>query len=63
LLADEPTGNLDPNTADGVFQMLIAIVRAEGLSALVATHNYALSGKMDRTLVLDKGRLEERHVP
>jgi lipoprotein-releasing system ATP-binding protein len=63
LLADEPTGNLDPNTADGVFQMLIAIVRAEGLSALVATHNYALSAKMDRTLVLDKGRLEERRAP
>ena len=59
LLADEPTGNLDPNTADGVFQMLISIVRAEGLSALLATHNYALSGKMDRTFVLDKGRLVE----
>jgi lipoprotein-releasing system ATP-binding protein len=58
LLADEPTGNLDPATADGVFQMLISIVRAEGLSALVATHNYALSEKMDHTLVLDKGRLE-----
>ena len=59
LLADEPTGNLDPTTADGVFQMLIAIVRVEGLSALVATHNHALSDKMDRTLVLDKGRLVE----
>ena len=59
LLADEPTGNLDPATAEGVFQMLIAIVRVEGLSALVATHNHALSGKMDRTLVLDKGRLVE----
>jgi lipoprotein-releasing system ATP-binding protein len=59
LLADEPTGNLDPSTADGVFQMLISIVRSEGLTALVATHNYALSGKMDRTLVLDKGKLVE----
>ena len=59
LLADEPTGNLDPSTADGVFQMLIAIVRAEGLSALLATHNYALSGKMDRTLILEKGGLAE----
>ena len=57
LLADEPTGNLDPATADGVFQMLIAIVRSEGLSALVATHNHALSEKMDRTLVLDKGSI------
>jgi lipoprotein-releasing system ATP-binding protein len=59
LLADEPTGNLDPTTAEGVFQMLISIVRVEGLSALVATHNHALSGKMDRTLVLEKGRLVE----
>jgi len=64
LLADEPTGNLDPATADGVFQMLISIVRSEGLSALVATHNYALSGKMDRTLILDKGLLREAaHEP
>jgi lipoprotein-releasing system ATP-binding protein len=62
LLADEPTGNLDPATADAVFQILITIVRAEGLSALVATHNYALSARMDRTLVLDKGRLVERAV-
>jgi lipoprotein-releasing system ATP-binding protein len=57
LLADEPTGNLDPATAEAVFQMLISIVRAEGLAALVATHNYALSAKMDRTMVLDKGEL------
>src|SRR5215470_4769059 len=63
LLADEPTGNLDPATADAVFQMLISIVRGEGLSALVATHNYALSEKMDRTLILDKGRLETAHTP
>jgi lipoprotein-releasing system ATP-binding protein len=60
LLADEPTGNLDPGTADGVFQMLIALVHAEGLSALVATHNYALAEKMDRTFVLDQGRLVAR---
>ena len=59
LLADEPTGNLDPATADGAFQMLISIVRSEGLAALVATHNYALSAKMDRTFVLDKGELKE----
>ena len=60
LLADEPTGNLDPRTADGVFDMLIALVRFEGLSALIATHNYELSKKMDRTLLLDKGTLAER---
>ena len=60
LLADEPTGNLDPRTADGVFEMLIGLVRSEGLSALIATHNYDLSKKMDRTLLLDKGLLVER---
>jgi lipoprotein-releasing system ATP-binding protein len=59
LLADEPTGNLDPRTADGVFEELIKLVRQEGLSALIATHNYALSDKMDRTLQLDKGTLIE----
>ena len=60
LLADEPTGNLDPRTSEGVFEMLIALVRSEGLSALIATHNYELSKKMDRVLVLDKGLLVER---
>ena len=62
LLADEPTGNLDPRTADGVFEMLIGLVRSEGLSALIATHNYELSKKMDRTLLLDKGVLVERQA-
>src|SRR3954466_13437520 len=60
LLADEPTGNLDPKTADGVFEMLISLVRSEGLSALIATHNYDLSSKMDRVFMLDKGLLVER---
>jgi len=59
LLADEPTGNLDPRTADAVFEVLIQLVRSENLSALIATHNYALSDKMDRTLQLDKGTLVE----
>jgi lipoprotein-releasing system ATP-binding protein len=59
LLADEPTGNLDPRTADAVFDVLISLVRSENLSALIATHNYALSDKMDRTLQLDKGALIE----
>lgn len=57
LLADEPTGNLDPQTADSVFDMLIKLVRAEGLAALIATHNYALAKKMDRTLLLQGGVL------
>ena len=60
LLADEPTGNLDPQTADAVFNMLIALVRAEGLAALIATHNYALAQKMDRTLLLQDGVLAEQ---
>jgi lipoprotein-releasing system ATP-binding protein len=60
LLADEPTGNLDPRTADGVFDMLIELVRGERLTALVATHNHELTRKMDRTLTLDKGSLVER---
>jgi lipoprotein-releasing system ATP-binding protein len=57
LLADEPTGNLDPRTAAGVFEALIAIVRTEGLAVLVATHNLALAAKMDRALILHEGRL------
>ncbi|HEX5281536.1 MAG TPA: ABC transporter ATP-binding protein [Micropepsaceae bacterium] len=60
LLADEPTGNLDPRTADGVFDMLIELVRGERLTALVATHNHELTRKMDRTLILDQGRIVER---
>ncbi len=60
LLADEPTGNLDPRTADAVFDMLIELVRREGLSALIATHNYELTRKMDRVLLLDKGGLLEK---
>jgi len=57
LLADEPTGNLDPRTAAGVFEALVALVHAEGLAALVATHNVELAEKMDRSLVLHEGRL------
>ncbi|HEX2591102.1 MAG TPA: ABC transporter ATP-binding protein [Rhizomicrobium sp.] len=59
LLADEPTGNLDPKTAQGVFEALIRLVRAEGLAALVATHNFELAARMDRALVLHEGRLVE----
>jgi lipoprotein-releasing system ATP-binding protein len=59
LLADEPTGNLDHTTADGVFSMLVKLVRAVGLGALVATHNLALADQMDRILALDDGRLVE----
>jgi lipoprotein-releasing system ATP-binding protein len=57
LLADEPTGNLDPRTSGGVFDALLAITRAEGLAALIATHNVQLAARMDRSLVLEQGRL------
>ena len=57
LLADEPTGNLDPRTAGGVFDALIVIVRAEGLAALIATHNFELAARMDRALLLHQGKL------
>ena len=59
LLADEPTGNLDPRTAGGVFDALIDLVRSESLAALVATHNLELARRMDRVLVLQDGRLVE----
>ncbi|PQV59149.1 lipoprotein-releasing system ATP-binding protein [Defluviimonas denitrificans] len=57
LLADEPTGNLDPATADQVFHVLMQLVRETGLSALIATHNLEIAGRMDRVLRLENGRL------
>jgi len=57
LLADEPTGNLDPETSDQVFDALMALVRDEGLSALIATHNMDLAARMDRKLRLEAGLL------
>lgn len=57
LLADEPTGNLDPATSDQVFGALMSLVRDTGLSAVIATHNLELAARMDRTLRLDAGRL------
>jgi lipoprotein-releasing system ATP-binding protein len=57
LLADEPTGNLDPRTSGGVFDALIAITREQGLSALIATHNFELAARMDRALLLHQGKL------
>ncbi len=59
LLADEPTGNLDPATSDQVFEMLMELVRTTGLSALIATHNLALAARMDRVLHLRDGRIEQ----
>jgi lipoprotein-releasing system ATP-binding protein len=59
LLADEPTGNLDFHTADGVFDALVDLVRSEGLAALVATHNLELAARMDRALILHEGRIHD----
>lgn len=57
LLADEPTGNLDPATSDTVFEALMELVRETGLAALIATHNPELAARMDRTVRLEDGRL------
>ena len=57
LLADEPTGNLDPATAARVFAVLMEIVRETGLAALIATHNLELAARMDRVLRLEGGRI------
>jgi lipoprotein-releasing system ATP-binding protein len=57
LVADEPTGNLDPGTSDTVFAALMALVRGSGMSALIATHNLELAGRMDRMVRLDAGVL------
>ena len=57
LLADEPTGNLDHNTAEGVMATLIEITRATGLAALIATHNLDLARRLDRIVALEDGRL------
>src|SRR6188472_1687416 len=62
LLADEPTGNLDPHTAERVFEQLLGLVRQSGVAALIATHNLELAARMDRTLRLMDGTLVEEQV-
>ncbi|EDM71717.1 ABC lipoprotein efflux transporter, ATPase subunit, LolD [Roseobacter sp. AzwK-3b] len=57
LLADEPTGNLDPATSDQLFGALVQLVRDTGLSALIATHNLELAARMDRVVKLDQGKV------
>ena len=57
LLADEPTGNLDPDTSASVFDSLRRVVRGQGTAALIATHNLELAGRMDRILTLRQGRI------
>jgi lipoprotein-releasing system ATP-binding protein len=63
LLADEPTGNLDHATADGVMATLIEITRATGLAALIATHNLELARRLDRIVALEDGRLRSIESP
>ena len=60
LIADEPTGNLDPQTADQVFDLLIGLVKRGGLAALIATHNHDIARRMDRVLVLRDGTVAAR---
>ncbi|HHZ76722.1 MAG TPA: ABC transporter ATP-binding protein [Rhodospirillales bacterium] len=57
LLADEPTGNLDHDSAEQVFNLLVELVKKTGVAALIATHNPELAGKMDRVLRLENGIL------
>lgn len=57
LLADEPTGNLDPETSDHVFGILMELVHSTGMAALIATHNLDLASRMDRHVVLGKGKI------
>ncbi|HEX2365976.1 MAG TPA: ABC transporter ATP-binding protein [Bradyrhizobium sp.] len=59
LLADEPTGNLDPNTADHVFQALMQLVKATSVAMLIATHNMELAGRMDRRVSIANGQVVE----
>ena len=58
LLADEPTGNLDPGTSDVVFEALMSLVRNTGMSALIATHNLELAARMDRVVRLSDGLIQ-----
>ncbi|MBJ7411081.1 MAG: ABC transporter ATP-binding protein [Phenylobacterium sp.] len=60
LLADEPTGNLDPTTSGAVFENLYALARSQGVAAVVATHNLELASHMDRVFALKDGHLEEQ---
>jgi lipoprotein-releasing system ATP-binding protein len=63
LLADEPTGNLDHATAEGVMGTLIEVTRATGLAALIATHNLELANRLDRIVTLEDGRLRSIESP
>ena len=57
LLADEPTGNLDPSTAEQVFSLLVGLARETGLASLIATHNHDLAARMDRIVHIENGQI------
>jgi lipoprotein-releasing system ATP-binding protein len=58
-LADEPTGNLDPRTAEEVHEEFLRLIREEGLGALIATHNFDLARRMSRVVRMENGHLVE----
>jgi lipoprotein-releasing system ATP-binding protein len=59
ILADEPTGNLDPDSAEQIYQLLMGLVKAQGSSLIVVTHDYQLANRMDRIVQLEKGLLTQ----
>src|SRR5262249_56048377 len=59
LLADEPTGNLDPRTSDHVFNALSQLIRQSGLTVVLATHNMEIAGRMDRRVTIREGLIVE----
>jgi lipoprotein-releasing system ATP-binding protein len=59
LLADEPTGNLDPKTSDRVFHALNQLIRASGLTVMLATHNMEIAARMDRRVTIRDGQIVE----
>ena len=62
LLADEPTGNLDPDTSEMVFAMLLELTKKNELAALIATHNHQLAIRMDRVIELGSGLIKEKGI-
>ena len=63
ILADEPTGNLDPETGDRVGELLLEMNRSRGTTLVVVTHSARMAARMDRTLVIDHGHVEQRKEP